>query len=69
MAEKEKEEMARNTDTSPEKLEELSRDESYIIRSFVASNKSTPPEVREKLSGDVDFYVVMIANNNKIFET
>jgi hypothetical protein len=43
---------ARNHDTSPERLKQLSYSSSEKVRFFVAGNPETPPEVLEALSKD-----------------
>ena len=50
-------EEANNSNTPPEVLEDLSRDEDYRVREAVAKNPNTSPEILENLSHDEDQFV------------
>ena len=46
-----------NTSKSKKVLSYLSKDESWIVRSYVASNINTPVEVLSYLSKDEEWYI------------
>ncbi|MEZ5252226.1 MAG: hypothetical protein R2689_00025 [Microthrixaceae bacterium] len=54
-------EEARDPNTAPDRLEELSRSSVARVRSGVAMNPATPPELRAELAGDPDRQVAAAA--------
>ena len=49
--------IASDIDTSPETLDELSRNENYEVRWYVANNPNTTPETLDYLSRDIGWGV------------